>query len=237
MRCIIVEDQAPAQRILKKYISDYKPLQLVGVFSDALQALEFLRQEEVDLIFLDIHLPQISGIDLLKMLPKAPHVILTTAFPDYALESYELAVVDYLLKPFSFQRFIQAVTKVPNSTTPPEASPEASSDAKDTIFIKSGHSYFRIKLEEIILIQSADDYTEIHTTSQSKILSGESLQHWEQLLPPQHFKRVHKSYIVHIEFIVKIAHNQIHLEPGHQVPIGRSYKDDFLQAIVRKGLD
>ena len=235
MRCIIIEDQAPAQRILKKYIADYNPLELVGTFADALQALEFLRQEEVDLIFLDIHLPQISGIDLLKMLPKAPHVILTTAFPDYALESYELAVVDYLLKPFSFQRFIQAVSKVPVQAPaiPPTVNKTEPSESKAAIFIKSGHSYFRLKLNEIILIQSADDYTEIHTTTQSKILSGESLQHWEQMLPPQQFRRVHKSYLVHLEYILKIAHNQIHLENGHQVPIGRSYKDDFLQAIMR----
>lgn len=239
MRCIIVEDQAPAQRILKKYIGDYKPLDLVGTFSDALQAIEFLRQEEVDIIFLDIHLPQISGIDFLKMLPSAPHVILTTAFPDYALESYELAVVDYLLKPFSFQRFIQAVTKVPKapSKTTSTDIDQDRNDGKEAIFVKSGHSYFRIKLEEIILIQSADDYTEIHTTNQSKVLSGESLQHWAQLLPESQFRRVHKSYIVHIEYILKIAHNQIHLEHGHQVPIGRAYKDDFLQAIVRKDID
>ncbi|MEL7422386.1 MAG: LytTR family DNA-binding domain-containing protein [Bacteroidota bacterium] len=234
MRCIIVEDQAPAQRILKKYIGDYHPLTLVGTFSDALQAIEFLRKEEVDLIFLDIHLPQISGIDLLKMLPNAPNVILTTAFPDYALESYELAVVDYLLKPFSFQRFIQAVSKVPAPNTPAPTASTESSKRPETMFVKSGHSYIRLRQEDIIFIQSADDYTEIHTTEQGRILSAESLQHWEQQLPQQQFRRVHKSYIVHIDFILKIAHNQVHLEQGHQVPIGRSYKDDFLQAIMRR---
>lgn len=237
MRCIIVEDQAPAQRILKKFIGDYKPLSLVSTFSDALQAIEFLRQEEVDIIFLDIHLPQISGIDFLKMLPKAPSVILTTAFPDYALESYELAVVDYLLKPFSFQRFIQAVSKVPTPDLKTKAPEVEDSENQDAIFVKSGHSYFRIKLEEIIFIQSADDYTEIHTTNQQKVLSGDSLQHWAQLLPEQRFRRVHKSFIVHIDYIVKLTHNQIHLELGHQVPIGRAYKEEFLQAIIRKDLE
>ncbi len=109
MNCIIIEDQPPAQRILKKYIQDIGSLHLKATFSDAIQAMEFLKTEAVDLIFLDIHLPKISGIDFLKAMQNPPHVILTTAFPDYALESYEFNVVDYLLKPFSFQRFVKAV--------------------------------------------------------------------------------------------------------------------------------
>jgi DNA-binding LytR/AlgR family response regulator len=112
MHCIIIEDQPPAQRVLKKFIADMGQMELLGTFTDALQALEFLKANRVDLIFLDIHLPKISGIDFLKTLQTRPHVILTTAFPDYALESYEYDVVDYLLKPFSFERFVQAVAKV-----------------------------------------------------------------------------------------------------------------------------
>ncbi|MFT5167549.1 MAG: two-component SAPR family response regulator, partial [Saprospiraceae bacterium] len=112
MNCIIIEDQPPAQRILKKYINDIGSLNLIATFSDALQAMEFLKTEEVDLVFLDIHLPKISGIDFLKTMTNPPNVILTTAFSEYALESYEFNVVDYLLKPFSFQRFVKAVSKV-----------------------------------------------------------------------------------------------------------------------------
>jgi response regulator of citrate/malate metabolism len=112
IRCIIIEDQPPAQRVLKKYISDIGNIVLNGTFADALQAMEFLKTSDIDLIFLDIHLPKISGIDFLKMLSTKPYVILTTAFPDYALESYEYDVTDYLLKPFSFERFVQAVSKV-----------------------------------------------------------------------------------------------------------------------------
>ncbi|MGB5228874.1 MAG: response regulator, partial [Eudoraea sp.] len=113
MNCIIIEDQPPAQRILKKFIEDIGSLQLKGVFSDAIQAMEFLKTNSVDLMFLDIHLPKISGIDFLRTMPNPPFVILTTAFSDYALESYDLNVVDYLLKPFSFQRFVKAVSKIP----------------------------------------------------------------------------------------------------------------------------
>ena len=236
MKCIIVEDQAPAQRILKKYISDYPALELVGTFSDALSAIAFLRGQEVELIFLDIHLPQISGMEFLKMLPRAPHVILTTAFPDYALESYEFAVVDYLLKPFSFQRFVQAVSKIP---APVKSSSSAAAPPKEPtdpgiLFVKSGHTYFRLKLAEVIFIQSADDYTEIFTADQNKILASESLQHWESTLPEHLFRRIHKSYLIHTERIEKIANNHVFLEQGHKVPIGRSYKEEFLQFITQQ---
>ena len=112
MRCIIVEDQPPAQRILRKFIQDVPTLELVEVFSDGLSTMEFLNKDSVDLMFLDIHLPKINGLDFLKSIPDPPHVILTTAFSEYALEGYDLNVVDYLLKPFSFQRFLQAVNKV-----------------------------------------------------------------------------------------------------------------------------
>ena len=116
INCIIIEDQLPAQRILKKYIEDVDSLHLAGVYSNAILALDSLKFSEIDLIFLDIHLPKISGIDFLKSISNPPKIILTTAFSDYALESYELAVADYLLKPFSFQRFVKAVSKVTDTT-------------------------------------------------------------------------------------------------------------------------
>ena len=119
MKCIIIEDQFPAQRILKKYIEDAGSLELIGTFPDALEALEILKLGQVEVLFLDIHLPKLSGIDFLKTLPHPPQIILATAFPDYALESYELNVVDYLLKPFSFQRFIKAISKVSVSQQSP----------------------------------------------------------------------------------------------------------------------
>src|SRR5690554_179978 len=111
MKCIIIEDQLPAQRILKKFITDYESLNLIGVFNNGIEAMEFVNKNEVDLMFLDIHLPKLSGIDFLKALNNPPQVIFTTAFPEFALEGYELNVVDYLLKLFSFPRFVQAVSK------------------------------------------------------------------------------------------------------------------------------
>ncbi|MEX0362299.1 MAG: LytR/AlgR family response regulator transcription factor, partial [Allomuricauda sp.] len=146
MKCIIIEDQPPAQRILKKFIEDVDALELKGVFSDALQAMEFLNTEPINLLFLDIHLPKISGLDFLKSLPNPPHVILTTAFSEYALESYDLNVVDYLLKPFSFQRFLKAVAKVPvvKATHVLTSDKETSIASKSHIYIKSGYEHIKI---------------------------------------------------------------------------------------------
>lgn len=231
MKCIIIEDQLPAQRILKKYILDIESLQLEGVFTNALEAIEFLKSNEIDLIFLDIHLPKLSGIDFLKSLNNPPQVIFTTAFPEFALEGYELNVVDYLLKPFSFPRFVQAVSKVNlninGDSTPNE---EAENIIKD-IFIKSGFDHIRIKIDDIVYIKSDADYTEIHLENK-KHLSTETLRFWEQSLPVLQFSRIHKSYIVNTEKVVKVSGNQIHLEKQKVIPIGRAYKNEFIERFL-----
>ncbi|MBO6531642.1 MAG: response regulator, partial [Muricauda sp.] len=175
MRCIIVEDQPPAQRILRKFIQDVPTLQLVEVFSDGLKAMEFLNTESVDLMFLDIHLPKINGLDFLKSIPNPPNVILTTAFSEYALEGYDLNVVDYLLKPFSFQRFLQAVNKV-NAKYEQEGSKSGGVPLTE-IYVKSSHEHIKVLINDIYSITSDSDYTEIHLADK-KILSNESLRHW-----------------------------------------------------------
>ncbi|TCK68881.1 LytTR family two component transcriptional regulator [Winogradskyella wandonensis] len=227
MNCIIIEDQLPAQRILKKYIEDAKSLSLVGTFSDAIEALETIKTQQVDVIFLDIHLPKLSGIDFLKSLSNPPKVILTTAFPDYALESYELNVVDYLLKPFSFPRFIQAITKASqmlesNSTNDSKNEP----NQKKEIFIKSGYELVRLKIDDIIYIKSDADYVEIYTENK-KLLSSDSLTEWIKRLDTNQFARVHKSYIINTNKIEKISGNRVYLQYDKKIPIGRAYKSDF----------
>ncbi|MCI5080087.1 MAG: response regulator transcription factor [Saprospiraceae bacterium] len=231
MTCIIVEDQPPAQRILKKYIEDIGSLELKGTFSDAIKAMDFLKTENVDLIFLDIHLPKISGMDFLKSLHHPPHIILTTAFPDYALESYEFSVVDYLLKPFSFQRFVKAISKIPIAS-PPVNTPENTNSLPKTIFIKSGYEHIRINTEDIIFIQSDADYTEL-ITQEKKYLSSEPLRHWEATLPTEQFFRIHKSYLIHTNKIQKVAGNQVYLEGENVLPIGRTYKEVFTNRFLR----
>jgi DNA-binding LytR/AlgR family response regulator len=232
--CIIVEDQPPAQRILRSFIEDVKSLELIGTFGEPTAVLDFLKSNRVDLIFLDIHLPKISGIDLLKIIPDSPHVILTTAFPDYALESYELNVVDYLLKPFSFQRFVQAVAKVPfdNSASGTYRDEEAAEGLKNEVFIKTGYDYTKIVISDIEYIKSDADYTEIVSGGKKKI-SSEPLRHWQELLDQKSFVRIHKSYIVNISKIQKVSGNRVYLENEEVLPIGRAYKDDFSSRFLK----
>lgn len=230
MTCIIVEDQVPAQRILQKYIEDAELLKLKGTFSSALQAIEFLKSDIVDIVFLDIHLPKLTGIEFIKSLTHRPNIILTTAFSDYALESYELNVVDYLLKPFSFQRFLTAIAKIPKIKVPNKN--ESSSDALNEIFIKSGHEYRKLKIDDINYIQSDTDYTFIFT-QEVKHLSAERLKHWEEILPAQNFLRIHKSYLINTSKISKFLGNRVYLYDGTELPIGRSHKEAFLNQVLQ----
>ncbi len=234
MNCIIIEDQPPAQRVLKKYIEDIGSLTLKATFPDALQAMQYLKSEAVDLMFLDIHLPKISGIDFLKTLPNSPHVILTTAFSDYALESYEFNVVDYLLKPFSFQRFVKAVSKVPIKMQPEQNSEaiENNQQNRKELFIKSGYEHIKVMIEDIIYIKSDADYTEIHN-AEKKYLSSEPLRYWLENLDQNQFVRIHKSFIINSSKIVKVSGNQVYLNNELTIPIGRSYKESFMGKFLK----
>lgn len=232
MYCIIIEDQPPAQRILKKYIKDIESLELLATFSNAIQAMEFLKTNVVDLLFLDIHLPKISGLDFLKTMTNPPHVILTTAFPDYALESYELSVVDYLLKPFSFQRFVKAIAKIPQKASVDTTVQEEQSNRQyaTSLFIKSGYEHIKIVVDDILYIKSDGDYTELFFPKK-KYLSSEPLRHWVELLDNNQFVRIQKSFVVNISKIEKIVGNQAYLTNQIQVPIGRAYKEHFINKI------
>jgi len=217
MNCVIIEDQAPAQRILQKYINDIGTFEVSAVFCSALEAKEFIDNNHVDLLFLDIHLPNISGIDFLKLLTNPPAVILTTAFTEYALQGYEFNVLDYLVKPFSYERFKQAVDKFEKQIK--------------SIFIKTGREYIKINLSELYYIQSDMDYTEIHLKDK-KHLTSETLSKWEGQLSKSHFLRVHKSYIVNLEQVEKVAGKTILLKNDQEIPIGRAYKEKFMKIFI-----
>lgn len=221
MRCIIIEDQPPAQRILKKYIEDVGTLELVGTFGDAINGLTFLNENKVDVIFLDIHLPKLSGIDFLKALNNPPAVILTTAFPDFALESYDLDVVDYLLKPFSFARFIKAISKIKSKRPSEHDSVE-----KGSVFIKSGYEFIKVNVEDILFIKADNDYTEI-MLQEKKLLSNESLKHWLDFFGEDKMIRTHRSYLVNRSKIIKVSSSNVTLSNKEDIPIGRAYKDNL----------
>jgi DNA-binding LytR/AlgR family response regulator len=164
------------------------------------------------------------------MMQNPPHIILTTAFSDYALESYEFSVVDYLLKPFSFQRFVKSVAKVPLKIE--ENTPQSIDNQRENIFIKSGYELIKITINDILFIKSDADYTEIMIENK-KHLSSEPLRYWEENLNDKQFVRVHKSYIVNTSKIEKIVGNQLHLANKILVPIGRAYKEIFLNKFIK----
>lgn len=191
-------------------------------FTNALDARDWLQENQVDLIFLDIHLPRLSGMDFLRKLQNQPAVILTTAFPDYALESYEYRVIDYLLKPIAPERFKQAIQKffdllqVSNSFE---------------FMVKSGYEYQRVNSAELSFIKSDMDYTELHIADRV-ILSKESLNHWEDKLENQGFIRAHRSYLVNISHISDLQSSQIRLNNAQIIPLGRAYKEKLRAALL-----
>lgn len=213
----------PARRILQKYIGDLNVLELKGVFSNALDALEYLRNHQIDLIFLDIHLPKLSGIDFLTILNKKPFVIITSAFSDYALQGYEFDVVDYLLKPFSFERFLKAVLKVERLAENTSVSTE--SKMPESILIKEGYDFIKIKFDDITYIQADGDYSHVFCKNKKHYVSY-SLKYWKDKLPVNQFIQVHRSYIVNFQLVEKTSSNNIEINQA-KIPLGRVYKKKF----------
>lgn len=231
LKCLIIEDELPAQRVLKNYISDVPYLELCGTFKSAMEALETIQSQDIDVLFLDINLPKISGLNFLRSLNNPPKVIITTAYPDYAHEGFELDVVDYLLKPFSFERFIQSLSKLKSETKQDaSASDNEKRDYEHSYaFVKVDKTLHRVDFDDIKYIESDKDYVKIIRIGENLMLL-QTLKHWESMLPERGFARVHKSYIVNISRIDKIVGNQIKIDNA-TIPIGRHYKQDFLDKI------
>ncbi len=232
MNCLIIEDEKPAQRVLEQFIKNSPGLSLCGVFKTAMEAQAKLNQGGVDLLFLDINLPLISGIALLKSLKDPPLVIVTTAYSEYALESFELDVVDYLLKPFSFERFVKATNKAfklkgVEEITSDIAGQESNSEQ---IIVNVDKVLYQLNLSDICYIASDKDYVCIYTP-QRKYVFLDSLRNWEEKLKDKGFCRVHKSYLVNLEHIDKVEGNTICLDLK-ELPIGRSYRSRFMTAFI-----
>ncbi len=225
IKCLIVEDEPIATEVLEDYVAQVPHLQLVASCRDALYALEVLKEQSVDLIFLDIHLPKLKGIDFVKTLKEKPHIIFTTAYHQYAVEGFEVEALDYLLKPIEFSRFLQAVNRVPvkekiekdlaNETTSNQQAPH--------LFFKVNKKNVKVFLHDIQFIESLKDYVQINTADK-QLLVKYPIGELEQRLPAEKFIRVHRSFIIAIEKIS--AYSKEIIEIGtHQIPIGRSYKE------------
>ncbi|MEM9618400.1 MAG: LytTR family DNA-binding domain-containing protein [Pseudomonadota bacterium] len=231
LKCAILEDQRPAQDILKTYIGDAEGLALVGVYGSAAEAAGDLAVARADILFLDLHLPKMDGFSFLKTLPQPPLIVVTTADADQAIEGYAHNVVDYLLKPFSFERFLQAVTKARQRHSAP-ARGEAAFSAKPSghdLFVKANGEIRRVSIDLVQFIRAESDYVELFTTTE-KLYFARTLQSLMDELSGYSFVRVHRSYIVNLRHISRIVGTEIYIS-GTTIPIGRSYREQFLKRI------
>ena len=226
--CLIVEDEPLALERVRGYVARLPYLNLVGAFDNALDALLFLKGQPVDLLFLDINLGELSGIQLLETARITAEVIITTAYDEYALKGYELNVADYLLKPFPFERFLMAVERVLDALSKKEAAPE-----KSYLFIKTEYRLEKLFLHEILYIEGMRDYRRIYTQAK-RLMTLQTFGHFEQELPPARFCRVHKSYMVALDKIETIERDRIKLQEA-LIPISETYRKAFFARIQATG--
>lgn len=232
IKCIIVEDEPIAVRLLSDYIQQVPYLELCGSFKEALSAGSFLQKGKTDLIFLDIHLPKLKGLSFLRTLQNPPSVIVTTAYHQYAIEGFELSVVDYLLKPFSLDRFIAAVNKVSKLIQPHQLAYNTDLPKATSLFLTIDRKKVRIDYNSILYIESRREYVKIVTLN-NEYTSKISTTELESLLPKPKFIRVHRSFIVSIDKIDNYTKGEIEVK-GKTIPIGKRYKNEaFFSRIVK----
>jgi DNA-binding LytR/AlgR family response regulator len=230
LTCLIVEDEPIAQDILKSYIDKTDFFEISAQVSNAIDAFTFLQNNPVNLLFLDIKMPQMSGIELLRALSNKPKVIITSAYRDYAIEAFDLDVVDYLLKPFSFERFLRAVGKAFNDTLTNVATVPAQKNLKERsfFFVKGNKQLQKIYVEDIAYIESQRDYLKFKLVNEHEIITRQTIGYYEQFLPAQLFIRIHRSFIVAIDKIKTAEVNRLMI--GQQyLPIGRNYKQHVFE--------
>jgi DNA-binding LytR/AlgR family response regulator len=233
IRCLLVDDEPIALDILRTYVRQLPVLELAGCCQSAVEAFSVLQTQAVDLLLLDIQMPQLSGLALLRTLPNPPKTIITSAHREYALDGYELNVVDYLVKPVAFERFVRAVGKV--ISTPLATMPVAAPSREDPfLFVREDRRLVRIDLPDIISLESLRDYVRIKTTTQ-EIVTRQTIGYYEELLPADLFLRVHRSFMVAVSKIRAMTDNQIEV-PGQMLPIGRYYKQQVFDRLQRQNL-
>ena len=226
-KCIIIEDEPLALERTRSYVEKIPFLSLQQTFDNALEGLAYLQTQQVDVLFLDINMDELSGIELLESSRIRTQVIITTAYEQYALKGFELNVTDYLLKPFTFQRFLQAVNKVQENLAKPNLT-----SSVEFIFVKTENRLEKIMLNEILYIEGMRDYRRIHTT-QKKVMTLQNFSELEKMIPAQVVCRVHKSYMVALQKIESIERGRI-LIGEQRIPISSTYKDAFYDKIVSK---
>ncbi|MEM6321790.1 MAG: LytTR family DNA-binding domain-containing protein [Bacteroidota bacterium] len=235
LKCLIVDDEPPAHKILENYIGKVNRLTLVGNCYNAIEALNFLHENPVDILFLDINMPELSGLEMLQTLQNPPIVILTTAYSEYALKSYEFGVTDYLMKPIRFDRFLKSINRVVQlkaspvtpivPTVTPNVPPETS------FFIKVDGAQRKVQFADINYLESKGNFVRLHL-SNSRLMTADTLANMEQKLVPYGFLRVHKSYIVNLEKVTGLEGNRL-LINELKIPVGNSYRQGVLKEIMK----
>jgi DNA-binding LytR/AlgR family response regulator len=232
-KCLIVDDEPLARELIRGHVEKLENFEIVAECSDAMKALGVLREKHVDLVFMDIQMPQITGIEFLKTLKHPPKVIITTAYREYALEGFELDVVDYLLKPITFERFLKSVNKFYQMNQDEvQVGSNLSSEKNQEesfIYVKENKKVVKVYLSEIRFIEGLSEYVQIYTDKR-KIITKTSMALMEEKLPAENFLRIHKSYIVSVSKIEAFTANTIEIQ-GKELPIGRNYKNAVLSAL------
>ena len=224
-KCIIVDDEPPAIKVIKKYVDSVSQLELMGTCNNAFQTMELLSNQKVDLVFLDINMPKLMGTEMLRTLQHPPKVIFTTAHKDFAIEAFELDAIDYLLKPISFERFLKAVNKFCHVANVENAITQNNSGF---LYFRSDRKMVKVLLDEITFIESFKDYIIIHRLNNEDIKVKQTLGSVEKMLPQKMFMRIHRSYIVSIKKVTAFTINDIEIGKV-QLPIGRSYSEAYKQ--------
>ncbi|OWP64906.1 DNA-binding response regulator [Hymenobacter amundsenii] len=233
MTCVILDDEPLALDLLADYCAQVPGLELMGQFDDPLAGLAFLQDNPVDVVFLDIHMPRLTGVQLAQLLPQpGPRIVFTTAYDQYAVRSYELSAVDYLLKPIAFERFVQAVQKVrqqllpaPSAGAAPATATPAEPTAADAMFVKNEHRLQRVAFDDLLYIEGMKEYLMLYTTT-GKVLTLQSFRRVEEVLPPDRFARIHKSYLVALSHIEHVERGKVQVA-GRLLPIGDTYRESF----------
>ncbi|MBU1822579.1 MAG: LytTR family DNA-binding domain-containing protein [Bacteroidetes bacterium] len=241
LNCLLVDDEQGALDILAHYIEKTPYLRLSAACLNPMEALDKVFSESVDLVFLDIHMPELSGIDFIKLLEGRAKVILTTAYAEYALEGYELSVVDYLLKPISFDRFLKAAHKArmvieataPQSVAPLVPAPVLTTDEEDHIFVKVDNRVQKVRYEDILYVEGLGNYVSIFTPTE-RIVSLLTMKDVEERLPGRLFMRIHRSYILSLDRIRYIEGNQVFIDKKTSLPLGETYRERFFKVLDEK---
>jgi DNA-binding LytR/AlgR family response regulator len=223
-KCLLVDDEPLAIEVLEKHIDNVEQLEVVGTCNNAFKAMEFLQKNPVDIIFLDIQMPKLSGISFVRTLQNPPKIIFTTAYKEYAIDAFELDGVDYLLKPISLERFLRAVNKLTKTTfSNPEVIPLIPEITPGFIYFRAERKMIKLFYDEILYIESIKDYIKIVRDGNSPLLVKQSITSTEEMLPPNLFLRIHRSYIVSVNKITAFTNNDVEIQKM-EIPIGRMYK-------------